>query len=163
MADIYDFEARAGDGEPVPLRGYKGKVLLVVNTASRCGFTPQYAELAELHRKHASSGFAVLAFPCNQFGAQEPGSAEEIESFCRLGYAAEFPIFAKIEVNGPNAHPIFAFLQREKPGILGTRRIKWNFTTFLVDRNGGAVRRYAPRTRPAEIEPDILTLLRPAS
>jgi glutathione peroxidase len=134
-------------------------VILVVNTASKCGFTPQYEGLEALYRKYRAKGFAVLGFPCNQFGAQEPGDASEIAQFCSRTFDVTFPMFAKIDVNGPNAHPLFAFLKAEEPGVLGTEAIKWNFTKFLVDRNGAVVARFAPTTTPRELESDIEKLL----
>ena len=138
---------------------WRGKVLLVVNTASACGFTPQYDGLEELHRRFGPRGFAVLAFPCNQFGGQEPGSAEEIASFCATTFDVTFPLFAKIDVNGAAADPLFEHLKAEAPGLLGSRAIKWNFTKFLVDRTGRAVHRYAPTTKPEDIAADIEALL----
>ncbi|MDP1026220.1 glutathione peroxidase [Sphingomonas sp. KR1UV-12] len=141
------------------LGGHAGKVLLIVNTASQCGFTPQYAGLEALHRRYAARGFSVLAFPCNQFGAQEPGDAAEIASFCRTHYDVTFPVYAKIDVNGPGADPLFVALKEQAPGLLGSKGIKWNFTKFLVDRTGAPVRRYAPTTRPEAIAADIEALL----
>jgi len=158
---IYDFSALSLDGEGVSLARFRGKVVLIADTASQCGFTPQYAGLEKLYRSFRDRDFAVLAFPCNQFGAQEPGSASEIGSFCRQKYEVSFPIFAKIDVNGEQAHPLYRFLKASRPGIFGTERIKWNFTKFLVDRAGRVVRRYAPRTRPASIVPAIEQLLDP--
>ncbi|MEI9926756.1 MAG: glutathione peroxidase [Sphingomonas sp.] len=136
-----------------------GRLLLIVNTASKCGFTPQYEGLEALQRRYQDRGFAVLAFPCNQFGAQEPGSAEEIASFCTLTYDVTFPIFAKIDVNGADAAPLFRHLKQEAPGLLGSQGIKWNFTKFLIDRAGGVVERYAPTTKPEDIADDIEKLL----
>ena len=159
MTAITDYTARAADGSMTDLSRWRGQVLLIVNTASQCGFTPQYAGLEALHRRFAGRGFAVLAFPCNQFGAQEPGDAAAIAGFCSLTYDVTFPIFAKIEVNGAVAAPLFARLKKDAPGLLGSGRIKWNFTKFLVDRGGKAVRRYAPTTRPEAIEADIEALL----
>ena len=156
---IYDFSARSLDEEDVSLARFRGNVLLIVNTASQCGFTPQYAGLEELYRSFRDRGFIVLAFPCNQFGAQEPGSAPEIGSFCRQKYEVSFPMFAKIDVNGEQAHPLYRFLKASQPGILGSERIKWNFTKFLVDRTGKVVRRYTPRMRPTRIIPAIEKLL----
>lgn len=152
---LYDIEARTIDGATKPLRDYEGKVVLIVNVASKCGFTPQYAGLEALYEKFADKGFVVLGFPCNQFGAQEPGSESEIASFCSATYDVSFPMFAKIEVNGENAHPLYKFLKREAPGILGSEAIKWNFTKFLVDRTGKVVRRYAPADTPQSLEKDI--------
>jgi glutathione peroxidase len=155
MATLYDIEARTIDGETRSLRDYAGKTLLIVNVASRCGFTPQYAGLEALHEKFADKGLVVLGFPCNQFGAQEPGSESEIASFCSATYGVSFPMFAKIDVNGDNAHPLYTLLKREAPGILGSEAIKWNFTKFLVDKNGKVVKRYAPTDAPQSIEKDI--------
>ena len=159
MATITDFEVRGADGAPVSLGRWQGQVLLIVNTASRCGFTPQYRGLEALHRKYANRGFAVLGFPCNQFGAQEPGDAEEIATFCSLTYDVTFPVLAKVDVNGADADPLFERLKADAPGIMGSKAIKWNFTKFLVDRTGRVVRRYAPTTRPQDIEKDIEALL----
>jgi glutathione peroxidase len=154
MATISDFTATTLAGEERALSEYAGQVVLVVNTASRCGFTPQYAGLEKLHTELASQGLAVLGFPCNQFGAQEPGSEDEIGEFCRLNYGVSFPMFAKVDVNGPDAHPLFEWLKSERKGLLGGR-ITWNFTKFLVGRDGQVVARYAPNTEPAELEGDI--------
>jgi glutathione peroxidase len=159
MTTVYDFSPNTLSGPPKPLSDYRGKVLLIVNTASQCGFTPQYAGLEQLHKEYGARGFEVLGFPCNQFGAQEPGSAEEIQNFCLLNYDVGFPLFAKIDVNGDNAHPLYRFLKSAKAGVLGTEAIKWNFTKFLVDRNGGVVERYAPTTKPEDIKGDIEALL----
>lgn len=148
MTTVFDFPVRRADGSQQSLADYRGQVLLIVNTASRCGFTPQYAGLEALYRRYREQGLTVLAFPCNQFGAQEPGSAEEIASFCSLNYDVSFPVFARLEVNGPRADPLFRWLKQEQPGWLGTAGIKWNFTKFLVDRQGRAVGRYAPMTKP---------------
>ena len=148
MTSVFDFSVRRADGSQQSLADYRGQVLLIVNTASRCGFTPQYAGLEALYRRYREQGLTVLGFPCNQFGAQEPGSAEEIASFCSLNYDVSFPVFARIEVNGPQADPLFRWLKQEQPGWLGTAAIKWNFTKFLVDRQGRAVGRYAPMTKP---------------
>ena len=156
---ITDFVVKAADGSDASLEPYRGKVLLIVNTASKCGFTPQYEGLEALHRTFAERGFEVLGFPCNQFGAQEPGDAAEIANFCSLTYDVTFPVFAKIDVNGADADPLFARLKADAPGLMGTKAIKWNFTKFLVDRDGKTVRRYAPQTKPAEIEADIAALL----
>ena len=155
----YDFQATALDGQPVDLARYRGKALLIVNTASACGFTPQYQGLEELQRRYADQGLVVLGFPCNQFGRQEPGSEAEIGAFCEKNYGVTFPMFAKIDVNGDDAHPLFRFLKGEKPGVLGTEAIKWNFTKFLVDRDGAVVKRYAPATKPEELKGDIEKLL----
>ncbi len=159
MTTIYDFKARRLDGLEVPLADYRGQVLLVVNTASRCGFTPQYAGLEALQKSHGSRGFSVLGFPCNQFGNQEPADAAAIGSFCQLTYAVTFPMFAKVEVNGRDAHPLFAYLKAAKPGLLGLRGIKWNFTKFLVDRGGLPVARFAPTTKPEALSASIAALL----
>jgi len=149
----------AADGSATDLSAYAGKVLLIVNTASQCGFTPQYEGLEALHRRFANRGLAVLAFPCNQFGAQEPGNAEEIANFCRRTYDVTFPIFARIDVNGANAAPLFRHLKQEAKGVLGSEAVKWNFTKFLVDRTGKVVARYAPTTKPEAIAADIEKLL----
>jgi len=157
---IYDFSASRLDGSLINLAEFKGKVLLIVNTASKCGFTPQYAGLEELYRTHRERGFEVLGFPCNQFGAQEPGSAEEIGTFCERNYGVSFPMFAKIDVNGDGAHPLYLFLKQSKPGLFGSQRIKWNFTKFLIDRDGQVVDRFAPSTKPRELETRIQELFR---
>lgn len=159
MASVYDFTAETIDGQPAPLADYQGKVLLIVNTASKCGFTRQYAGLEELYRKYRDRGFVVLGFPCNQFGAQEPGDEEEIKSFCSLTYDVDFPLMRKIDVNGPTAHPLYVFLKGQKKGLLGTEGIKWNFTKFLVDRSGKVVDRYAPTDEPKALEGAIEALL----
>lgn len=154
-----EFTVNGADGAPIDLSAYAGKVLLIVNTASKCGFTPQYKGLEALHRKHADRGFEVLGFPCNQFGSQEPGDAAEIAGFCTLNYDVTFPMFAKVEVNGSGADPLFAHLKDAAPGLMGSRGIKWNFTKFLIDREGHTVRRYAPTATPDSIEADIIKLL----
>ena len=159
MASIYDYSAKTLEGKTVSLSDFRGNAILIVNTASKCGFTPQYAGLESLHEKLSGKGLTILGFPCNQFGQQEPGSEEEIGAFCRMNYGVSFPMFAKIDVNGPNAHPIYDYLKREQPGILGSKNIKWNFTKFLVDRNGKVVDRFAPMTKPEEIEKSIATVL----
>jgi glutathione peroxidase len=159
MTAITDLTVKGADGSAVDLSAYAGKVLLIVNTASKCGFTPQYEGLEALHRKFAGHPFEVLGFPCNQFGAQEPGDAAEIANFCSLTYDVTFPVFAKVDVNGANADPLFTELKKQAPGILGTEGIKWNFTKFLVDKDGRVVERYAPTTKPADIEADIAKLL----
>ena len=156
---LASFSAERLGGGSVPLDDYVGQVLLIVNTASRCGFTPQYAGLEALYQRFRSQGLCILGFPCNQFGAQEPGSAEDIAQFCELNYGVSFPMFAKVELNGDNAHPLFAHLKVEAPGLLGSTGIKWNFTKFLVDRNGQVVRRYAPTDTPEKIAEDIEKLL----
>ncbi|GAA4219920.1 glutathione peroxidase [Sphingomonas endophytica] len=159
MTAITDLTVTGADGAPVPLAQFRGQVLLIVNTASKCGFTPQYEGLEALQRRYAERGFAVLGFPCNQFGAQEPGDAAEIANFCSLTYDVTFPMFAKIDVNGAHADPLFERLKAEAPGVLGTKAVKWNFTKFLIDRDGKVVRRYAPTTKPEEITADIEALL----
>jgi len=159
MSSIHDFTVADPAGRPVRLSGYRGRVLLIVNTASQCGFTPHYAGLEQLHRELQPRGLSVLGFPCNQFGVQEPGDAAEIADFCTRTYGVTFPVFAKIEVNGPSAAPLFVWLKDQARGLLGTRAIKWNFTKFLVDREGDVRARYAPRTRPEAIRQDIETLL----
>lgn len=158
MSTVHDFKAKNIKGEEVSLSDYKGKVLLIVNTASKCGFTPQYEGLEELYKKYEGK-LEVLAFPCNQFGSQEPGSEEEIQGFCSTTFNTTFPLFSKIEVNGDNAHPLYNFLKSANPGVLGTEKIKWNFTKFLVDKDGKPVKRYAPVTKPKDIETDIEGLL----
>lgn len=158
MPGIYDLTAKSLAGEDVPLRRFEGNVLLIVNTASRCGFTPQYRGLEELHRDYASRGFSVLGFPCNQFGGQEPGDADDIQEFCKSNYDVTFPLFAKIDVNGANAHPLYAYLKRQRFGLLGSA-IKWNFTKFLVDRAGKVVARHAPTARPEGLRQQIERLL----
>jgi glutathione peroxidase len=157
--EIGEFEATTLDGRPQPLAAFRGRVLLIVNVASECGFTPQYAGLEALYRRYQDQGFSVLGFPCNQFGAQEPGTADEIRRFCASRYDVTFPMFARIEVNGPNAHPLYQFLKKEQKGVLGTEAIKWNFTKFLVDRQGRVVKRYAPRETPEKIAADVAALL----
>ncbi len=159
MTTVHDFSAKALSGEDVSLADFRGKVLLIVNTASKCGFTPQYAGLEKLHEELSPRGFAVLGFPCNQFGQQEPGDAQEIQTFCSLNYNVTFPIFAKIDVNGAGAHPLYEFLKGEKAGLLGIEAIKWNFSKFLVDKEGRVVERYAPTTTPASLKADIEALL----
>ncbi|MBC6961473.1 MAG: glutathione peroxidase [Nitrosomonas sp.] len=157
--NIYDCGIKTMDGQDKLLDDYKGKVLLIVNTASKCGFTPQYQGLEDLYCRYKDRGFVVLAFPCNQFGHQEPGSESEIQQFCTTRYDVSFPVFAKIEVNGANAHPLYRYLKDEKPGVLGTKAIKWNFTKFLVDRSGHVVGRYAPADKPESLTGDIEQLL----
>jgi glutathione peroxidase len=152
---VFDGVVKSASGEDVPLSNYRGKALLIVNTASRCGYTPQYEGLQKLYRKYRDRGFEILAFPCNQFGAQEPGSDSEIQEFCRLNYSVEFPVFAKIEVNGAGAHPLYVWLKSAAPGILGTEAIKWNFTKFLVARDGVKVERFAPQDKPETLEKAI--------
>jgi glutathione peroxidase len=159
MTTAYDFNATSLDGKPVALQEFTGKVMLVVNTASKCGFTPQYQGLEALYQKYRDRGLVVLGFPCNQFGEQEPGSADEIGAFCQRNYGVSFPMFEKIEVNGDEAHPLYRWLKQTAPGVLGTERIKWNFTKFLVDRRGSVIDRYAPTTKPEELSRDIEALL----
>ena len=156
---IADFSAKLPNGEEISLADKQGKVLLVVNTASRCGFTPQYDGLEALYRKFKDQGFEVVAFPCNQFGAQEPGNAEEIASFCKLTYDVTFPLMAKVDVNGDGAAPLYQWMKDQAPGLMGSRSVKWNFTKFLIDRDGKVVRRYAPTDKPEGIEKDIEKLL----
>jgi glutathione peroxidase len=159
MGSVYDYKAKSLDGRDVPLSDYQGKVLLIVNTASKCGFTPQYAGLEELYKAYQDKGLTVLGFPCNQFGRQEPGTAAEIGAFCTTNYGVTFPMFEKIDVNGGNAHPLWRYLKDEKPGLLGTKSIKWNFTKFLVDRAGKVVKRFGSNDKPASIKPAIEKLL----
>lgn len=161
MRNIHDFTVTASDGSQVALARYRGCVLLIVNTASACGFTPQYAELQKLEQTFAAQGFHVLAFPCNQFGKQEPGDAHAISEFCGLNYGVTFPVLAKVHVNGSQTSPLFDHLKRAAPGLLGTRSIKWNFTKFLVDRQGLVVKRYAPQVKPQSLVADIERLLKP--
>jgi glutathione peroxidase len=157
--NIHDFKAKTIDGKEISLADYKGKPLLIVNVASRCGFTPQYEGLEKLYEKYKDRGFEILGFPCNQFGAQEPGTEAEIKSFCDLNYGVTFPLFAKIDVNGPNAHPLYKYLTHDKPGILGTEAIKWNFTKFLIDRNGEPVKRYGSAEKPESLGKDVENVL----
>ena len=156
---VFDFTAALPGGKSQDLADYKGKVLLVVNTASKCGFTPQYEGLEELHRKYADQGFEVLAFPCNQFGAQEPGDEEEIKNFCSLTYDVTFPLMAKVDVNGDNADPLWAYMKQQQAGLMGSRGIKWNFTKFLVDKTGKVVARHGPQVKPEALAKDIEKLL----
>ncbi len=155
MSSVYDFEAQAIDGRPAPLADYRGKVLLIVNTASACGFTPQFSGLQALHERYAARGLQVLGFPCNQFGAQDPGSNDEIGAFCQRNYGVSFPMMAKIDVNGPQAHPLYQWLVKEAPGLLGSTAIKWNFTKFLVGKDGRVLKRYAPQDAPEKLAKDI--------
>ena len=155
MTAIYDFEAQAIDGQPVALSAFKGQVLLIVNTASACGFTPQFAGLEQLHQSYAAQGLAVLGFPCNQFGSQDPGSNEEIGAFCQRNYGVSFQMMEKIKVNGDGAHPLYQWLTAEAPGILGSKAIKWNFTKFLIGKDGRVLQRYAPQDAPKKIAKDI--------
>ena len=159
MTTIYDFTAVDIKGETVSLDNYKGKVLLIVNTASRCGFTPQYEGLEALYQEYKDRGLEILGFPCNQFGSQEPEGEEKISEFCELNFGVSFPLFSKIDVNGDNAHPLYQYLKNEAPGLLGSKGIKWNFTKFLVDGDGNVVKRYAPADKPKSIEKDVATLL----
>lgn len=159
MTSIYDFTVTDIQGVERTLDVYRGRVLLVVNVASQCGFTPQYAGLEALQRELQASGFSVLGFPCDQFGHQEPGAEAQIQQFCTTQYGVTFPMHAKIEVNGPNAHPLYRWLKGEKPGLLGTEAIKWNFTKFLIGRDGQVIRRYAPTEKPATLSADIRTAL----
>ena len=155
MLSLYDIPIHTSDGRATNLRPYRSQVLLIVNVASRCGFTPQYEGLEALHRRYHEKGFSVLGFPCDQFGHQEPGSDQEIQRFCRLTYDVTFPVFSKIGVNGAEERPLYHLLKQAQPGLLGTTAIKWNFTKFLVSRQGKVIDRYAPTITPAELEPDI--------
>jgi glutathione peroxidase len=157
--NTFDFGANLLDGTPADLSRWRGQVLLIVNTASKCGFTPQYAGLEELYERFRDRGFAVLGFPCNQFGQQEPGSEADIGDFCEKNYGVHFPMFAKVDVNGDHAHPLFKHLKQSAPGVLGTELIKWNFTKFLINKDGTVAARYAPQTKPEEIAPDVEKLL----
>ena len=159
MTSVYDYSATLADGTTTSLSDYKGQVLLIVNTASKCGFTPQYEGLEKLHATHKDAGFAVLAFPCNQFGSQEPGSTEEIVEFCEMRFQTSFPLFEKIDVNGTHSHPLYKHLKSEVKGLLGTERIKWNFTKFLINRDGKVVGRFGSQKKPADIESEIMALL----
>ena len=159
MSTVYDFEALQIDGQPVALSQFKGRVLLIVNTASACGFTPQFAGLEALHKSYGDKGLVVLGFPCNQFGAQDKGSNDEIASFCQRNYGVSFPMMAKVEVNGAKAHPLYQWLCEQAPGVLGTKAIKWNFTKFLVGKDGQVLKRYAPTDKPASLDKDILAAL----
>ena len=159
MTNIADFTVITNRGEPLDLVEKQGSVLLVVNTASKCGFTPQYDGLEELHRRYGERGFEVLGFPCNQFGGQEPGDADEIAQFCKVNFGVSFPLMAKVDVNGPGASPLFDWLKGEASGVLGSKAIKWNFTKFLIDRDGTVVKRYGPSDKPAAIAADIEALL----
>ncbi len=159
MSELYDIEVTTLDGQKKDLHDLEGKVALFVNVASKCGFTPQYAGLEKLYEKYKDQGLVVLGFPCNQFGAQEPGSEEEIAGFCEKNYGVSFPMHSKIDVNGPDTHPVYKYLKGEKKGLLGTEKIKWNFTKFLVDSSGKVVKRYAPTTKPEAIAGDVAKLL----
>ncbi|GAB1763806.1 glutathione peroxidase [Priestia megaterium] len=156
---VYEYSAKTIKDENVSLSNYQGDVLLIVNTASKCGFTPQYKDLQALYEEEKENGLTVLGFPCNQFGGQEPGSSNDIEQFCELNYGVSFPMFAKVDVKGEHAHPLFAYLTEQAPGLLGSKAIKWNFTKFLVNRQGEVVKRYAPQTAPKDIQKDIKELL----
>ncbi len=159
MTDIYAFTADTIKGTRVGLADYRGQVLLIANTASKCGLTPQFDGLEKLYEKYRERGFAVLGFPCNQFGKQDPGSNNEIEQFCQVNYGVSFPMFAKIDVNGPQTHPLFQHLKQAAPGILGSEKIKWNFTKFLINRNGEVIARFAPATKPEKIEKALVNAL----
>ena len=159
MSKIYDFEVKQIDGTMAKLGDYRGKAMLIVNVASKCGFTPQYRELEDLYRKYRDRGFVVLGFPCNQFGHQEPGTEQEIRGFCETSYGVSFPMFAKIKVNGKEADPLYQYLKSEEKGFLGTEFIKWNFTKFLVDKQGGLVKRFAPNDSPSAFAAEIEKLL----
>ncbi|MDD1513476.1 glutathione peroxidase [Priestia megaterium] len=156
---VYEYSAKTIKDEDVSLSNYQGDVLLIVNTASKCGFTPQYKDLQALYEEEKENGLTVLGFPCNQFGGQEPGSSNDIEQFCELNYGVSFPMFAKVDVKGEHAHPLFIYLTEQAPGLLGSKGIKWNFTKFLVNRQGEVVKRYAPQTAPKDIQKDIKELL----
>ena len=152
---VYDFKVTDIKGQEVSLEQYKGKAMLIVNTASKCGFTPQYTGLQELYKEYQDKNLVVLGFPCNQFGSQEPGTEADIEQFCQVNYGVEFPLFAKVDVNGSNAHPLFQYLKKEAPGLLGSQDVKWNFTKFLVDKYGQVVKRYAPSDSPEKVAEEI--------
>ncbi len=155
MSSIYDFEAQQITGKDISLSEFKGKVMLIVNTASKCGFTPQFGGLEELHKAYTGKGLVVLGFPCNQFGSQDPGADGEIAEFCQVNYGVSFPMMGKVEVNGPAAHPLYKWLSSEARGLLGSKSIKWNFTKFLVGKDGQVIRRYAPTDKPADLAKDI--------
>jgi glutathione peroxidase len=159
MSTVYDFVSRKANGDEQPLDAYRGQVLLIVNTASKCGFTPQFEGLETLYKEYHEQGLTILGYPCNQFGKQDPGSNDEIQEFCQLNYGVSFPMLGKIEVNGADADPLFKHLKKEARGALGTEAIKWNFTKFLVDREGNVVKRYASATKPEDIAADIEALL----
>ena len=159
MSKIYEYSVKDKNDSEIKMGDYRGKTLLIVNTASKCGFTPQYDGLNELQKKYADQGFSVLAFPCNQFGKQEPGSNSEIQDFCSLNFDVSFPVLAKIDVNGENEEPLFGYLKSEQPGIMGSKGIKWNFTKFLVDKNGEVLKRFSSKTTPSEIEKEIESIL----
>jgi len=155
MSSVYDFEAQSIDGQPVALEQYRGKPLLIVNTASACGFTPQFGGLEKLHQTYGARGLVVLGFPCNQFGSQDPGSNEEIGAFCQKNFGVSFPMMGKVNVNGAEAHPLYQWLSAEAPGLLGSKAIKWNFTKFLVGKDGRVLKRYAPQDAPEKLSKDI--------
>ena len=159
IKNIYSFSCQDIKGKEKNLNDYSGKTLLIVNTASKCGFTPQYKGLQDLYKKHLNNGFEVLGFPCNQFGKQEPGNEEEISNFCTVNYNVTFPIFSKVDVNGPSAHPLFKYLTSSQPGLLGTEKIKWNFTKFLINNDGEPVKRFSPQTSPEQISTHIDELI----
>ena len=159
MTNVYDFNALQINGKPVALNRFKGKVMLIVNTASACGFTPQFAGLEELHKTYADQGLVVLGFPCNQFGAQDAGSNDDIAEFCQMNYGVSFPMMAKIDVNGSESHPLYQWLTKEAPGLLGSTSIKWNFTKFLIGKDGTVLKRYAPTDTPASLASDIAAAL----
>lgn len=159
MVEVYDFNAKLINGEDKSLGDYKGKTIVVVNTASQCGFTPQYGDLQNLYEKYEEKGVTVLAFPCNQFGGQEPGESNEIQEFCDLRFKVKFPIFDKVDVNGENTHPLFSYLKEELPGLLGSKKVKWNFTKFVIDKDGKPFKRYAPKDPVSKIEEDLKNIL----
>ena len=159
MTTVYDFQARQINGQDIALSDFKGKVMLIVNTASQCGFTPQFGGLEELHQSYAAQGLVVLGFPCNQFGSQDPGSETEIASFCQVNYGVSFPMMGKVDVNGKSAHPLYQWLSAEAPGLLGSKSIKWNFTKFLIGKNGQVIKRYAPTDKPADLAQDVQAAL----
>lgn len=156
---IYEFEVKKINGDTISLEEYKGDVLIIVNTASKCGFSPQYDDLQSLYKQYKDDGFTVLGFPCNQFLNQEPGDELEIDSYCKLNHGVTFPMFAKVNVNGKDAHPLFSYITENAPGMMGSKSIKWNFTKFLIDREGNIVNRYAPKTKPLEMEEDLKRIL----
>jgi glutathione peroxidase len=156
---IYDYQFKAADGSETSLKSFQGKAILIVNVASKCGFTPQYEGLQKLYEKYAPRGLVVVGFPCNQFGAQEPGSDADIQSFCQLNYGVSFPVYAKVDVNGDSAHPLYQFLKKEERGILGTEGIKWNFTKFLIGRDGSVIKRFAPTAKPEDLAGEVEKVL----
>ena len=160
MKELYDFNVVTNSREEHSMSIYKGKVLLIVNVASECGFTPQYEGLQKLYETYKDQGFEILAFPCNQFGGQEPGSAQQIQNFCKTNFGVTFPLFAKIDVNGEDAHPLYVYLKKKAPGLLGTKSIKWNFTKFLIDREGNVIKRFGSSTKPEKLTQDIKALLK---